>query len=359
MFGEMECEVSAMKRYCILVTGANGFIGTNLVRMLLRHGNQVIALDRAAQRCRYPEYRCAADVCLQTDFDLLMINGDIRDQKMLKEKIFCYEIDYVIHLAALSTVQMGTEDAEETFSINVTGTETLLGLVRDYRRIRGFLYASTDKVYGKLQKNVYRESDPLNPIDSPYDRSKAQADEMVRRWSDQYQLHGIVLRFCNVYGEYDLQSTRIIPGSIRALMENRPCTLRVYRDEKGNIQNYKREFLYVGDLCEGIWDIIQVLDTWNREPDAANVGWGEAFNMGAKQCRSIEEVIENLGRIIGRTYPPRVVESGEIPEIEEQCMDYAKVEHYFQFTPKTPFEEGLNRTAAWWREHLEEKLYEQ
>lgn len=358
MFGEMECEVSAMKRYCILVTGANGFIGTNLVKLLLRQGNQVIALDWAAQRCMYPEYRCAVDMCRQTDYDLLMINSDIRNQEMLKEKIFCYEIDYVIHLAALSTVQMGTEDEAETLSINVTGTETLLELVRDYGRIRGFLYASTDKVYGRLQKNVYRESDSLNPIDSPYDRSKAQADEMVRRWSDQYQLHGIVLRFCNVYGEYDLQSTRIIPRSIRALLENRPCTLRVYRDEEGNIQNYKREFLYVGDLCEGIWDIIQVLDTWNREPDAANVGWGEAFNMGAKQCWSIEEVVKKLERIIGRTYPPRVVESGEIPEIEEQCMDYAKVEQYFHFRPKTLFEEGLNKTVAWWREQLEENSYE-
>lgn len=347
-----------MKKYCILVTGANGFIGTNLVRLLLCHGNQVIALDRAAQRCKHTDYRCSHDACRQTDFDLLMVDGDVRDREMLREKIFCYEIDYVIHLAALSTVQMGTLNEEETLSVNITGTKTLLELVKESEKIRGFLYASTDKVYGKLQKNVYQESDSLNPIDSPYDRSKAQADKMVREWAKKYQIHGIVLRFCNVYGEYDLQTTRIIPGSIRALLENRPCTLRIYRDENGNIQNYKREFLYVGDLCEGIWNIIRTLDTWNHRTDATDTRWGEAFNLGAKQCYAIDEVIRKIEKLMGKAYPPRIEESDEIPEIEEQCMDYTKVKKHFQFEPKTSFEDGLKNTITWWKKKWEENLYE-
>lgn len=346
-----------MRRRCILVTGANGFIGTNLVKQLLSQGNQVIALDKAEPRYLYSDYRCSFEMCGQKDFDLLMVYGDIRNYEMLWEKIFSrYEIDYLVHLAALSTIQMGTKDAEETMSVNVLGTETLLRLVKEYKKMKGFLYASTDKVYGKLQKAAYQESDLLNPINSPYDRSKAQADKMVSEWSVKCGIHGIVLRFCNVYGEYDVQTTRIIPGAINSLLTNGSCTLRVYRDKEGHIRNYKREFIYVGDLCEWIWNIIRVLDVWNQEADVTAAKWGEAFNLGVKQCCSMDEVLWRIEKLAGINNSLRIEESVMIPEIEEQCMDYSKTQKYFNYQPKISFENGLQKTIIWWKQKLGEEI---
>lgn len=339
-----------MRQKVVLVTGASGFIGTNLTAELLGQGCAVIALDRAAPRCSFYEYRCVSeDFTGKENFDLLRIKGDICDSELLCKIFRTYRIDYVIHLAALSTIQMGAENEEETFRINLEGTKVLLETVKRYGGIKGFLYASSDKVYGRLQKAAYVETDELLPLASFYDQSKAQADRMVREWSVRYGVHGVVLRFCNIYGEYDLQNTRIIPGSIQACLESRPCILRIYRDGQGKVRNYQRDFLYVGDLCKSIWNIMEKLDWWNEEEGKKSAAWGEAFNLGNGQCYSMDEVIEKICGISGSKIPVKIENTGMLAEIPKQCMDCAKAHRYFGFAPKTSLEEGLQKTVAWWK----------
>lgn len=339
-----------MERQRVLVTGASGFIGTNLIKYLLKEGYQVIALDRKKPEGYYLGYGCGFDLedsRRETELQLQRIKGDIRDYGLL-QKIFCRKIDYVIHLAALSTIQMGARDCEETISVNVEGTEKLLQATKENGQVKGFLYASTDKVYGKLKGEAYTEEDSLEPIDSLYDRSKAQADEMVCRWSKEWGIHGIILRFCNIYGKYDLQKTRIIPGTIQAIREKRECVLRVYRDEEGQIRNFRRDFLYVDDLCEIIGKIIDKLEVWNREGTDSDV-WGQAFNLGSGHCYPMDKVIEIIRQVAGDGSLLKMEFSKSPVEIPKQRMDYTKAHEFFGFVPKTSLEEGIALTMDWWK----------
>lgn len=339
-----------MEQKVILITGASGFIGTNLTGELLRRGCTVIAYDRAEPRRRFFQYRCISDdFSKEGSFDLLTINGDVCNLELLRKIFETYRIDYVIHLAALSTIQMGAENREETFRTNVEGTRRLLEMSERYGKVKGFLYASSDKVYGKLQRPAYTETDELLPLPSFYDQSKAQADRMVREWSVKYGVHGVVLRFCNIYGEYDLQNTRIIPRSIRACLENRPCVLRVYKDTWGNIRNYQRDFLYVGDLCKNIWMIIEKLEYWNEEDGRKSAAWGEAFNLGTGECYSMDKVIGEICKISGSKLPAEIEYTGRLAEIPRQCMDCTKARRYFEFESETSLEEGLQKTMSWWK----------
>lgn len=339
-----------MNKQTILITGSSGFIGTNLTQYLLRQGCRVIALDQKAPRGEYQEYRCTDDLDAEEDgYDFMNIKGDVRDALLLR-KIFGHRIAYVIHLAAVSTLQLGVEDCGRTMSVNAEGTEILLRAAADYGRLKGFLYASTDKVYGILQGYAYVETDELLPLDSPYDCSKAKADRLVREWSKKYGIPGIVLRFCNIYGRYDLQTTRIVPRTIQAVLEGRDCILRMYKDSDGVLRNFKRDFLYIDDLCGTIWKVLEKLDVQGEQFRA----WGEAFNLGAQRCYSIDEVIRTIQTLLGSGRPAKICLSEELPEIPEQRMNYAKAAETFGFAPKISLENGLRETVAWWRQRYED-----
>ncbi|MCM1121154.1 MAG: GDP-mannose 4,6-dehydratase [Eubacterium sp.] len=337
-----------MHKHTILITGSSGFIGTNLIMHLLKQDCAVIALDIQAPRHSHPGYRHTDHPdSKESDYDLMEIRGDVRDSLIL-QKIFRHPIDYVIHLAALSTLQLGAEDYSRTMSVNAGGTEALLRAAADYGKLKGFLYASTDKVYGILHGQAYRETDPLSPIDSPYDSSKARADQMVREWFVKYDVPSIVFRFCNIYGPYDLQTTRIIPGTIRAILEGKNCILRKYRDSNGNIHNFQRDFLYIDDLCQTLWHVIEQLDLQGPQFPA----WGDAFNLGAHRCYAMDEIIQSIQTLLGDSRPAKITFSESLAEIPAQRMDYSKAANIFGFVPKTTLEDGLGKTAAWWQQRL-------
>lgn len=341
-----------MDRQLVLVTGAWGFIGTNMVKFLLDRGYAVIALDLKEPQYVCPGYRYTdTGQDLGVDADIWIVKGDVRDVELLR-KLFELTISYVIHLAAVSTIQMGAEDDARTMSINVGGTEALLNAVKECGKVKGFLYASTDKVYGKLQAKSYTEEDGLVPLESPYDISKAKADQLVRKWCADYGIHGIVLRFCNIYGKYDRQATRIIPATIKALLERRECVLRMYRDAEGKKRNFMREFLYVDDLCETMGNVIHRMELWNQEEESRNAKWGEAFNLGARRSYPMDEVIWKIQGIMGREETPRIEMAQALAEIPEQKMDYTKAKECFGFMPRTSLEEGLRETAAWWQDQV-------
>lgn len=332
----------------ILVTGASGFVGTNLTERLLKEGCAVIALDQAAPRRDYPGYRCVEDIeAVDGDFDLCTITGDIRDKELLQE-VFRHEIQYVVHLAAVSTIQMGMADCRETMSVNVDGTNALLYAATASGKIKGFLYASTDKVYGRLQAQAYTEEDALCPLEFPYDISKARADQAVREWALRYGQHGIVLRFCNIYGKYDLQQTRIVPATVRAVLEDRDCLLRMYCDKEGQVQNFQRDFLYVADLCRAIWYIICELERCNTAGSAGQALWGEAFNLGSGCGYFMNEIIQKIQIAAGKKSGLLIEISTEEMELTRQCMDCSKAKNVFGFEPETSLEKGLQETVDWW-----------
>lgn len=345
---EQDCALG--NRIVVLITGASGFIGTNLTGWLLKKGFAVIAVDTAKPQVSYEGYRHYDRPGADADtFDLLTVNGDIGDETLL-DQLFRYEIGYVIHLAAISTIQLGAVSYEETMRVNVEGTRALLGAAEKAGGVRGFLYASTDKVYGEMHAQAYTEEMPLCPSLSAYDLSKARADELVRKWAKECGGHAVVLRFCNIYGKYDRKTTRIIPGTMQSLSKNGACVLRMFRGEKGQIENFRRDFLYVDDLCAAVCEILRKLEAWNQ--GEASAMWGEAFNLGTNHSYPMDEVVFRIQELAGVSAPPRVelVEAGA--EIARQCMDYTKAGEVFGFAPGTSLEEGLAAVWEWWKGNL-------
>jgi len=332
-----------MKNINVLVLGASGFVGSNLVENFLIHGCRVTALDCREPFCRYPGY----------EETYSFIKGDIRNanllQKILREKY----IEYVIHLAAVSTIQMGSININKTMDINVKGTETVLQAIKNTQTVKGLIYASTDKVYGTLRKQAYTEEDSLLPVASPYDQSKAEADKLVRKWAAKQGIPAVVLRFCNIYGKYDLQDFRIVPHTIKAVLENRECLLKMYRGEDGHIQNFQRDFLYIDDLCSTIWHLIGEMERWNS--GTAPSCWGEAFNLGALRCYRMDEVIWHIEKLAEISASIRIELSDTLPEVREQRLDFSKAHKYLGFSPRTSLEDGLRETIRWWRTYLKEK----
>ena len=338
-----------MRSPLVFVTGSSGFVGTNFVQYLLEHGCTVISLDLCPPRWTGKGYRCTTSLAAkEMDYDWLDVRGDVRDGELLTP-IFRHPVEYVIHLAARSTIQMGAEDCAQTMSVNAEGTETLLRAAADCATLKGFLYASTDKVYGLLREQAYTETDALSPLDSPYDRSKAVAEQFVRAWSQKGKIPGIIFRFCNLYGPYDLQTTRIVPRNILAVLENRPCTLRMYRDSDNIVRDFRREFLYIGDLCETVWKIIETLENQETRFSA----WGEAFNLGSQNCYPVSEVIQTIQSLLGVSGSPEIEKLDGLVEIPEQRMNSSKAAEIFGFSPKTSLEDGLTATIRWWQQYLD------
>lgn len=338
-----------MRGDIILITGASGFVGTNLVQYLLKCGYAVISLDLRPPRWAGGGYhRAASPAAEEGEYDWLDLRGDVRDEALLKT-VFRRPVAYAIHLAARSTIQMGAEDEKQTMSVNVEGTECLLRAAAGCPTLKGFFYASTDKVYGLLPGRAYTETDALAPLDSPYDRSKAAAEQLVRSWAQEGKIPGVILRFCNLYGPYDLQNTRVIPRNIQAILQNRPCTLRVYRDADGGVRDFQRDFLYVGDLCEAVWKLLQAIE--RREQPFPMTG--EAFNLGAPNGYPISQVIHTIQKLLCAGGAPVIEEAEGLVEIPEQRMDSSKAAAAFGYAPRTPLEGGLTATIQWWLQYLD------
>lgn len=317
------------------VTGGSGFIGQNLIRELLAVGCRVVNFD-----LRDPPSRMEETVTY--------VRGDVRDKTRMLRTLQENNAQALVHLAAVSTVQMGAADANVTRSVNVEGTRAVLRAVADYGKLRLFLHASSDKVYGKMRQDAYREDHPLLPLDSAYDQSKADADVLVREYALKKAIPATVLRFCNVYGPGDDSETRIVPRSIRALLEEHsPCILRKYIDSRGKQREFYRDFIYVKDLCRAI---IQIMETRERLGDAHfAVYYGQAFNLGGEICLPMSRALEIIQTACGTRLPVRTVIQRDIPEIAAQRMNCAKAKEVFGFRPETTFEEGVFLTVKHWR----------
>lgn len=319
----------------VCITGGSGFIGQNLTCELLAAGCRVVNFD-----LRAPAYRIEGD--------LTHICGDVRNKTHMQQVLQENDIQVLVHLAAISTVQLGAADTAVTHSVNVEGTRAVLQAAADYGKLHLLLYASTDKVYGKLLQDAYREDHPLQPTPSAYDQTKASADILVREYAREKGVPAVVLRFCNVYGPGDNSMTRIVPRSIRMLLdEHSPCILRKYEDAQGQLQEFYRDFIYIKDLCRAIIKIMEAREQLGSIGFA--VHFGQAFNLGGEICLPMSRVLKTLQTACGIHTPVLTEVQYHIPEIEIQHMDCTKAKETFGFCPETSFEEGIFLTVKHWR----------
>ena len=318
----------------ILVTGAQGFIGSWLVSRMLEEGARVVVLRRdipAESRFGIEGLEERCDVVL----------GDLIDYESLVRALNEYEVKAVFHLGAQTIVGTANRSPLSTYETNIRGTYLLLeacravGVVGD--GIERVVVASSDKAYGNHDELPYSEDFPLQPR-YPYDVSKAATDMIARSYAVTYGLPVAVTRLANVYGGGDFNFSRIVPDTARALVRgDRP----VIRSDG----TPERDYIYAPDAVDAYLAIARSLD--NPEMH------GRAWNAGAGRPYSVKEIVGRLIAVSGSDAEPDIQGEGTPHgEIDRQFLDSTRIREELGWEPRWELDDGLRETWTWYERHL-------
>jgi dTDP-glucose 4,6-dehydratase len=305
----------------LLVCGGAGFIGSNFVRLrLAEQGDEVVVLDKLTYAGREENL---ADV--REDPRLTFLRGAIEDAACVDEAI--QGCDAVINFAAETHVDRSIADPDAFMVTNLQGTHVLLEAARE-RGLR-YLQVSTDEVYGSIEDGTFTEASPLAPS-SPYSASKAGADLLVASYFDTFGLAATICRGSNNYGPYQHPEKLIPLMVLNALAGDR---LPVYGDGM-NVRNW----IFVEDFARAIGDVLE-----HGAP-------GEAYNAGGPDEEPNLEVVRRILALCGRDEEMIDFVTDRPGHDRRYSLSSAKVRS-LGWEPRTRFQEGLERTVAWYREN--------
>ncbi len=315
----------------VLFTGAQGFIGSWVAERLLEEGAEVIVLDRPPAESSRFVLRGLHERCTAVAADLL-------DTASLRTAIEDHGVQAVFHLAATAIVGSAETSPLNTYEVNVRGAWNLLEACRVAHTppVR-VVVASTDKAYGVHKNLPYREDHALQPR-YPYDASKACADIIARSYAHTFGLPVAVTRFGNVFGGGDFNFSRLIPGTIAALLAGERPVIR----SNGLME---RDFLYAEDAVTAYLAVARSLD----RPELH----GRAWNASIGRAVSVLEVVTRLIEISGLALEPDVHGHGTPHgELERQWLDSSAIAADLGWTPAWDLLRGLQATFAWYASEL-------
>jgi CDP-glucose 4,6-dehydratase len=316
------------------VTGAQGFIGAWLAERLLAEGAKVVVPRRDFD----PESRFRTDGIEER---CTVVQADVQDYESMVRILNEHEVDAVFHLAAQTIVGTANRSPLSTFEANVRGTYVLLeacravGVVGD--PVERIVVASSDKAYGSHEQLPYREDFPLQPT-FPYDVSKACTDMVARSFAATYAMPVAITRLANVYGGGDLNWSRIVPDTCRALVEGDAPVIR-------SDGSPERDYLYVEDAVDAYLAIAASIDDESLRGRAWNAGWGSPL--------SVREMVDRLIAVSGRDATPDVQGEGTPHgEIDRQYLDSTAIRDQLGWSPRVELDDGLRRTFDWYAARL-------
>jgi dTDP-glucose 4,6-dehydratase len=311
----------------VLVTGAAGFIGSNLVRWLHveRPSWRIVNLDKLT-------YAGNAEnlAGVEPGPSYSFVRGDVANAELVAHLLRSEQIEAVLHLAAESHVDRSILAPAIFVETNVLGTQVLLDAARA-AGVKRFVQVSTDEVYGSLgSAGLFTEETPLAPS-SPYSSSKAAGDLLALAYAHTFGMDVVVTRCSNNYGPYQFPE-KLIPLMIANALGDKP--LPVYGDGK-NV----RDWIHVADHCEGI---VTALERGKA---------GQVYNFGGSSERSNIQVVE---AVLDSLKKPRSL----IRFVKDRpghdrryAIDASKARRELGWAPRHGFEDGLVQTIAWYQEN--------
>jgi len=314
-----------MKR--VLVTGGAGFIPSNVIRHLLDEtGHEVVSLDALTYAGNLENL---ADVLAHPR--LSFVHGDIRDRELVRELVA--GVDVIVNAAAESHVEKSIEHgASEFVRTNVEGTQILLDAIRD-TPVERFVLISSSEVYGTAESVPMHEEHPLNPR-SPYAGTKAGSDRLAYSYFVTYGLPIVIVRPFNNYGPRQ-HPEKVVPRFITQALSDEPLT--IHGDGHAS-----RDWLYVFDDAEAIEAVIDA-----PLEDVA----GEVLNVATGVDVSVSEVADLVLGLLRK--PPELKQHVDerLGQVDRHIGSTEKAERVLGWRARTAFEDGLERTVAWYRDN--------
>ena len=326
-------------RYHWLVTGAAGFIGSNLVEALLRLGQQVTGLDNFATGHRHnlDMVRDAVGVDAWTRF--AFVEADIRNEAECARA--CAGVDFVLHQAALGSVSRSIDDPLTTNATNVTGFLNMLVAARD-AKVRRFIYAASSSTYGDHPDLPKVEAVIGNPL-SPYAVTKYVNELYANVFGRTYGMESIGLRYFNVFGPRQDPNgayAAVIPQWVAALIRNEE--LRINGDGETS-----RDFCYIDNVVQA--NLLSAL----ASKEAAN----QVFNIAVNERTSLNQLYGMMRELLRARFPhldthqPQYVDFRR-GDVRHSQADISKAGALLGYQPTHRIDEGLQQAMAWYVANL-------
>jgi dTDP-glucose 4,6-dehydratase len=311
----------------VLVTGGAGFISSNFVRHLLEATpHEVVSLDALTYAGNLDNL---AEV--MSHERLSFVHGDIRDVELVRRVVA--EVDVIVNAAAESHVEKSIEEgASEFVTTNVEGTQILLDAIRA-TPVERFILISSSEVYGTALRAPMDEEHPLNPR-SPYAATKAGADRLAYSYFVTYGLPIVIVRPFNNFGPRQHRE-KVIPRFITQALQDEPLT--IHGDGHAS-----RDWLYVDDDAEGIEAIIAA--------DVDRVA-GEVINLATGVDISVSRIAELVLEALDKPKSLTVHVPERPGQVHRHIGSTEKARQLLGWEARTSFEQGLERTVAWYREN--------
>ena len=341
----------------VLVTGAAGFIGANLVMQLLHEyeGIHIVGLDNVNDYydVSLKEYRLQQidELLTKVSGSFTFVKGNIADKAVITEVFANYRPSIVVNLAAQAGVRYSIENPDAYIEANLIGFYNILEACRhSYDEgnvaVEHLVYASSSSVYGSNKKMPYSTEDKVdNPV-SLYAATKKSNELLAHAYSKLYGIPSTGLRFFTVYGPAGRPDMAYF-GFTNKLVNNE--TIKIF-----NYGNCKRDFTYVDDIVKGVHEVMQ------RKPLANESGVPyKVYNIGNNQPENLLDFVEILqeelkrANVLPQDYDFEAHKQlvGMQPgDVEVTYADTTDLERDFGFKPNTGLREGLRRFAQWYRE---------
>lgn len=307
-----------------LVTGAAGFIGSNLVEALLTSGESVRGLDNflTGKRANLAGLPAAE-----------FVEGDVRDLETCRQA--CEGVEYVLHQAALGSVPRSVADPLTSNACNVTGTLNILVAARD-AGVKRLVFAASSSAYGDTPTLPKVETMPPRPL-SPYALMKLAGEEYARLFTALYGFETVSLRYFNVYGRRQDPLgayAAVIPRFAAALLKG--AIAEIHGDGEQT-----RDFTYVDDVVQANL----------KACSAPAAACGQVFNIAFGDRISLNDLYREIARLLGSTQEPRHI-APRAGDVRDSLADIAKARSLLGYAPQYDVRRGLAEAIDWYRENL-------
>jgi len=310
----------------LLVTGGAGFIGSSFVKIALDRGFQIRVLDNLSTGTEE-----MASNLREMGVDVMV--GDVRDSELLE--IVMKDVEAVVHLAAQVSVPISVQNPEETASINIEGTNTLLSKCSRFG-IKRVIIASSAAVYGENENLPLSERDNVDLL-SPYAESKWDNELQISKTRDD-GVEAVALRFFNVYGigqRPDSAYAAVIPKFIDLMVQGKAP--HVHGD---GLQT--RDFIHVNDVCEAIFSFLDPIWSGNSH---------HVFNVATQTRRSLVDLIDEINSSLGELDDSHVAlqpifGSDRVGDIRHSMADITRLKNAANWNPTVKFSDGIRELVT-------------